>query len=109
MILFNGMDTYFKHNPPDCALVSQNNNILVHKEVLLQTEFMLEMLESVDTDSEIKIICELVSKEELEIIVNFLYSGEISCVDQNLGNQVSRTLTELFGFPLLQESMSERI
>ena len=105
MILINGMDPYFKKNEPDCTLFSQNKqNIQVHKEVLYQTKLLREMISSVDSNSKIEIICTSIDKEELEIIVKFLYSGEISCQNQNTENQVSRTLSELFGFPPIKHS-----
>ena len=105
MILINGMDPYFKKNEPDCNLISQNNhNIPVHKEVLFQTKLLREMIRSVDINSKIEIICTSIDKEELEIIVKFLYCGEISCRNQNTENQVSRTLSELFGFPPIKHS-----
>ena len=91
MILINGMDPYFKKNEPDCTLFSQNKqNIPVHKEVLYQTKLLREMISSVDSNSKIEIICTSVDKEELDIIVKFLYSGKITCRNQNTENQVFR-------------------
>ena len=75
-------------------------NSRVHKELLYQTEFMRKMLKSVDMDyCKIAILCETVSKEELDVIVKFLYHGEICCSDHNVAVQVSKSLKNLFGFP----------
>jgi hypothetical protein len=39
------------------------------------------------------------SKSELETMVQFLYSGEISYSDEKTGTQIAENLTEYFGFP----------
>ena len=103
LALVNNMDSYFKETNPDCSLFSQDNcEIPIHKELLYQTKFMRSMIKSLNMDSclsKIEIMCPSLTKDELEIIVKFLYSGEISCVDHDLGNEVSNSLTQLFGFP----------
>ena len=95
------MDSYFKQIPPDCSLFSEDGfEIPVHKEVLYQTEFMRRMLRSVNMDySKIDILCQTVLKEELDVIVKFLYHGEICCTDHDVASQVSNNLNKLFGFP----------
>merc|ERR1711899_570495 len=95
------MDSYFKQNPPDCSLISEDNfEFPVHKEVLYQTSFLRTVLKSVDDDSyKIKIICSFLEKEKLGIIVEFLYSGKISCSDLNVASNACKFLTQLFGFP----------
>ena len=45
----------------------------------------------------------ILQKEELLTKI-YLCSGEISCRNQNTENQVSRTLSELFGFPPIKHS-----
>ena len=103
LALVNNMDSYFKETNPDCSFFSQDNcEIPIHKELLYQTKFMRSMIKSLNMDSclsKIEIMCPSLTKAELEIIVRFLYSGEISCADNNLGNEVSNSLTQLFGFP----------
>ena len=47
----------------------------------------------------IEIFCPSIPKEELEIMVQFLYSGRIYCQDQNLVPKICKNLTQLFGFP----------
>ena len=43
------MDSYFKQKPPDCSLFSQDSfEFQVHKELLFQTEYLREMIKSVD-------------------------------------------------------------
>ena len=103
LALVNHMELYFKKRPPDCSLFSQENlEVKVHKEILYQTPYLCEMLQSVNMDlccSKIEVLCPSISFEELEIMVQFFYSGRVSCQDQETGYQVSKNLTELFGFP----------
>ena len=107
-VLVNTMESYFKSMPPDCSLYSHENyRILIHKELMYQTKFMRDMIKSVGIDSKIEIFCPSVSKKELEMIVDFFYKGKISCSTLTVVSQVSKTLKELFGFPLMQVEMSE--
>ena len=105
MSFVNNIECYFKVTPPDCSLISQDNyEIPIHKELLYQTKYMQEMCKSVDMDpcySKIEIICPSLVKEEVDIIVHFLYSGKILCTDQSVASQVSTDLTQLFGFPAI--------
>ena len=61
----NHMDSYFKKILPDCSLFSEDGfEIPVHKEVLYQTEFMRQMLKSVNMDyCKIEILCQTILKE----------------------------------------------
>ena len=44
------MDSYFKQKPPDCSLFSQDSfEFQIHKELLFQTEYLREMIKSVNT------------------------------------------------------------
>ena len=101
LAIVNNMASYFKQVPPDCALFSEDGSELpVHKELLYQTRFMRRMLKSANMDNfKIEIMVPSVSKEELEIIIKFLYTGKIYCPDQTVANLVFNNLTELFGFP----------
>ena len=103
LALVDHMELYFKERPPDCSLFSQENlEAKVHKEILYQTPYLCEMVKSVNVDSccsKIEVLCPSISFEELEIMVQFFYSGRVSCQDQEIGYQVSKNLTELFGFP----------
>ena len=47
----------------------------------------------------IEIFCPSILKEELAIMVQFLYSGRIYCQDQNLIPKICKNLTQFFGFP----------
>ena len=108
LLLFNNMDSYFKNTPPDCILFTEDHcAISVHKELLYHTKFMREMIMSVGTDSKIEIICPSLSRKELETIAYFLYKGKILCSNQSHIFQASKNLEELFGFPLIQDEMSE--
>ena len=108
MAIVNGMDSYFKHTPPDCSLFSQDYyEISIHKEVLFQTKYMQELLKSVNLGtsfSKTEIIFDSVDKDELKMFVQFLYTGQISCNDQAFASQVSNNLTKLLGFPSLNFS-----
>ena len=46
--LVQNMRSYFKCNPPDCRIISQDN--LIHKELLYPTEVLCEMVRSADID-----------------------------------------------------------
>ena len=91
------MDDYFKQIPPDCSLFSRDGHeILVHKEVLFQTRFMRQMIRTLDMEnSDIKIVVPSLYRTELELVVKFLYNGEIYCPDPTVFDD----LTQLFGFP----------
>ena len=65
------------------------------------------MVESVGIDSKIQVICPSVTKEELEIIVHFLYSGKILAKSQAVVFETVKHLEELFGFPSLKCNVSE--
>ena len=71
------MIKYFKQRPPDCTLFSEDNcKILIHKELLYQTQYMRSMIKSASIGcccSQIEIMCPSLTINELEIIVQFLY------------------------------------
>ena len=72
LVLISAMESYFKSTPPDCHLFSDDNyGILIHKEVMYQTKFMRELIGTVGIDSKIEVFCPSLSKDELEIIVDF--------------------------------------
>ena len=106
--LVNGMESYFKERPPDCSLFSQDNfGIPVHKEVLYQTPFLRRMIQSFNMDSccsKIEMLCPSLSREDLRAVVQFLYGGKVSCFDQEVKSKLSDILTELFGFPSIDEN-----
>ena len=66
---------------------------------------MREMISRIGIDSNIDVICPSVSKEELEIIVQFLYNGKLVHADETVVSEASKNLEELFGFPSLQGEM----
>ena len=102
MALTNYMETYFKHKTPDINLFSQDNfEIPVHKEVFYQTQLMCSMLKSANFDnccSKASVICPL-QNEELRMIAQFLYNGELVCKNEEEATKMSKNLSELFGFP----------
>ena len=88
LVLVENMSLYFKEKPPDCSLFSQDNfEFPIHKEVLFQTNYLCEMIQSTTPDPcccKIEIFCPSIAKEKLKIMVDFLYSGKISCDQGNL-------------------------
>ena len=106
LTIVNNMDMYFKNVPPDCKLLSEDKSeILFHKELLFQTKFTRELLLSVGNETKIEVICPSLLREELEIIVYFLYNGRILSSDKSGIFKASKILEELFGFPLIQDEV----
>ena len=82
------LDSYLMQKPPDCSFFTEDGcEIPVHKELLCQTELMCEIIKRSDCNK-IEIIFSELSKEELELMVEFLYRGQISCSDNTVANQV---------------------
>ena len=109
--LVQNMRSYFKCNPPDCRIISQDNSeLMIHKELLYQTNFLCEMVRSVDIEnSNIDILCPDLTKQEIQILIRFLYTGEISCQDQIVASEVSSNLTKFFGFPTIYQCSTTSI
>ena len=68
---------------------------------------MIQSAADVIYNSSLEIMCPNLTSSELEAIVQFLYSGKISYSDEVFANQVSNSLTELFGFPLSESNLEE--
>ena len=102
MALTKYIETYFKDTTPDIHLFSQDNfEIPIHKELFYQTRLMRSMIKSANFDyccSKASVLCPM-SREELEMIVQFLYGGKLFCKNQEEAAQVSENLKKLFGFP----------
>ena len=107
MALINYMSTHLKQTKPDITLLSEEKiEIMVHKEIFYQTQLMRTMIRSTDSDyccSNVSVICSI-PREELEMMVQFLYSGEVYCKNQKEANILSENLTGLFGFPKIHSS-----
>ena len=107
MALINYMETHLKHTKPDITLLSEEKvGIMVHKEIFYQTQLMRTMIRSTDSDyccSNVSVICSI-PREELEMMVQFIYSGEVYCKNQKEANILSENLTGLFGFPKIHSS-----
>ena len=107
MALVNYMETHFKHTTPDITLISEENfKINVHREMFYQTQLMRTMIKRTDSDyccSKVSVICSI-PKEELKLIVQFLYSGKLFFKNQKELSQLSENLTGLFGFPKIYSS-----
>ena len=102
MALISYMETYLKHTTPDITLFSEEKfEIAVHKEIFYQTQLMRTMIRSANPDhccSKVSLTC-LIPRKDLEMIVQFLYSGVAFCRNQTEANTLSENLKELFGFP----------
>ena len=97
-LFVNNIESYFKQTPPDCSLNSEGNfEIRIHKEVLFQTSALCEMIITLNVESKIEIICPFLNLKELEMIVKFLYNGEVSHFDQSVIYQASKSLVEFLG------------
>ena len=113
MALAHKMDSYFKKTPPDCSLFSKENfQIPIHKELLYQTSYMRSMVKSLNMDSSsfdlVEVICPSMSKRDLENMVQFLYSGKISCCDKNSAALLCENLASIFGFPSMEIDMKSK-
>ena len=109
MVIVNAMESYFKTTPPDCSLFCNDDyGLLIHKEIMYQTKFMREMIQSVGMDSKIEVFCPSLTKEELEIIVDFFYNGKIFHNNEKVIYNVSKTLVDLFGFPSMKVELSDK-
>ena len=112
LVLVNHMDSYFKQHTPDCMLLSgDNHEIPVHKEILYQTKYLQSMINCAGFDAYsgtylIEIMLPTLTKEDLEVIVEFLYTGQIFAKNQAMANQVSENLTELLGFPQINFTLN---
>ena len=101
MAVVDNMDSYFKKVPPDCTIYSEDGfEFPIHKELLFQTKLLRHIIKQANRDCcKIEIMCPSLSREELEIIVKFLYKGKIFCTDEAVAFQVIDNLKHLFGFP----------
>ena len=93
------MDSYLMQKPPDCSFFTEDGyEIPVHKELLCQTDLMCDIVRNSDC-CKIEMIFSSLLREELELMVEFLYKGQISCSDNTFADQVIANLQELLGFP----------
>ena len=97
------LNSYLNTKPSNCILYSEDGaKFEIHKELLGQTKFMREILNSAKDhcSSTLEIVCPC-SKVELEKLVYFLYHGEIHCEDIFDSNKVQENLSKIFGYPEL--------
>ena len=99
--IINYIVSDIKLQPPDCSLFSEEGfEIPIHKEVLYQTKFMREMLKSMDCCfDKVELFFPTLAKEDLEVMVNFLYNGKIICRNRSDLCKVVVNLTQFLGFP----------
>ena len=93
-------ESFLKHREADCILYSEEGTRFnIHKEILYQTKFMRNIFVSATDTSQIdlEIFCPC-SENELDAIVNFLYSGKISNNLKTNVTKVLKNLTKIFGF-----------
>ena len=95
------LESFLKNEEADCVLYSKEGvKFNIHKEIFFQTKYMRNILLSVQSTCcrKMEIFCPC-SEDELECIVNFFYSGKISCnIDQDLLSEILYDLKEIFGF-----------
>jgi hypothetical protein len=94
------LDKYLKKKPPDCVLYSEDNTeFKIHKELFGQTDFMRKILSSAKERccGLLEILCPC-SKEELSLMVKFLYTGEICCETKFDSLNIVEILNKIFGF-----------
>ena len=93
------MKSYLKSKPPDCTLFSKDGfEIPVHKELIYQTKLIPQIIKS-GTDcccSNIDIIFPSLEKKQLELMVQFMYAGQIFCPDPITATEVISNLKEFF-------------
>jgi len=107
MALVYNMDYYFQQKPPDCSLYSRDGcEFPVHKELFSQTKFMRKIVKNFSFDQcnfdsccKMEILLPSLTKEELNYIIQFLYTGRVMCMDESYANQIYSSLTKVFGFP----------
>ena len=105
-IIIEYMKSYLKSKPPDCTLFSKDGfEIPVHKELIYRTKLIPQIIRS-GTDcscSKIDIIFPSLEKKQLELMVQFLYDGQIFCPDPITATEVISNLKEFFGVPDLMD------
>ena len=105
-IIIEYMKSYLKSKPPDCTLFSKDGfEIPVHKELIYQTKLIPQIIKSGTACccSNIDIIFSSIDKKQLEVMVQFLYDGQIFCPDPITATEVISNLKEFFGVPDLMD------
>ena len=100
-VIIDYMNSYTKLKAPDCSFFTKDGNeIPLHKELLFQTKFMRSLAKSIDYRSQkLEIIFPSLSIEDLDAMVEFLYTGQISCTDSNHVTRLISNLQDFLGFP----------
>ena len=92
---------FFNNKESDCILYSEDGHeFRIHKEILSQTRKMQNILSSSKEGccGTMQIFCPC-SKDEMDYIVKFLYTGTISYDKEMDLFKILDNLTEIFGFP----------
>ena len=95
------IESFFSNKETDCVLYSEEGiEFNIHKEIFGQTDFLRNILSSSKDDccKGIQVFCPC-SKMELDHMVNFLYSGSISCKSEMELFRILDNLSQIFGFP----------
>ena len=96
----NHMESLFSNKETDCILYSEDGiEFNIHKEILGQTNFLRKIVSSHKDNccKDMHIFCPC-SKNDLDSIVNFLYTGSISCDTEIDLFKILNDLCEIFGF-----------
>ena len=100
-ILKDNLNVYTKTKSPDCILYSQDGSkFKVYKEIFCQTSFQRKILSTATENCcrTLEILCPC-TKEELELLVNFLYDGEINISNASVSRKFKENLIKIFGYP----------
>ena len=102
MAIAEYMDTYLKLNPPDCNFFSEDGYKLpVHKELLYQIKAFRDIVKNFDCCCyKIDMIFSTIDKKQLELMVQFLYKGEIICTDQSIATETISNIETFLGIPI---------
>ena len=100
MAIADYLKSYTELKQPDCSFYTEHGEeIPIHKELLFQTDFMHNILKSCECYcSKIEIIFPSIPIEELDLMIEFLYTGQFSCNLQNIAKKTISNLEEYLGF-----------
>ena len=99
-VIGDSLENYLKGKATDCVLYAKDGNkFKIHRELFCQTDFQRKILSCAKEQcSEIlEILCPC-SKDELNHLVLFLYSGVINCENELDSLNILENLDKVFGY-----------
>merc|ERR1712218_105316 len=100
--IYENLIQFSEKNGPSCVLYSNDGyKIDVNKEVLIQTSFLRSLMKTTCciADHRIEIFLPFIQYDVLEIIANFLYTGELISDTKETLELAVHVLVEDLGFP----------